>query len=214
MDLVDSEDYEKLKAATLQKYEITAETYRQRFRSLDILLGETPQELYVCLKEMFFKWVKLDKATVKEIAETLILEQFLRMVNPEPELSISLFPPLSSTLALLVLVAVLVGIILVSLATFLFHKRKLRNRKIQRAQEEYERDSRSPARAGTGAGEPARPCVIVRPVRRDEKPSSRSVGSEDKQTVPLDYYNENETVLDSNSLHAVVELGAPCSLKA
>lgn len=102
------------------------------------------------------------------------------------QLSISLFPPLSSTLALLVLVAVLVGIILVSLATFLFHKRKLRNRKIQRAQEEYERDSRSPARAGTGAGEPARPCVIVRPVRRDEKPSSRSVGSEDKQTVPLD----------------------------
>ncbi|XP_014878029.1 uncharacterized protein C11orf87 homolog [Poecilia latipinna] len=102
------------------------------------------------------------------------------------QLSVSLFPPLSSTLALLVLVAVLVGIILVSLATFLFHKRKLRNRKIQRAQEEYERDSRSPARAGPGAGEPARPCVIVRPVRRDEKPSSRSVDSEDKQTVPLD----------------------------
>uniref|UniRef100_A0A3Q1JHK4 Uncharacterized protein n=1 Tax=Anabas testudineus TaxID=64144 RepID=A0A3Q1JHK4_ANATE len=74
---------------------------------------------------------------------------------------LSLFPPFSSTLALLVLVAVLVGIVLVSLATFHFHKRKLRNRKIQRAQEEYERDSRNPARAG----EPARPCVIVRPAR-------------------------------------------------
>ncbi|XP_024122572.1 uncharacterized protein C11orf87 homolog [Oryzias melastigma] len=81
---------------------------------------------------------------------------------------LSLFPPFSSTLALLVLVAVLVGIILVSLATFHFHKRKLRNRKIQRAQEEYERDSRSPTRAGA-RGEPARPCVIVRPVRREEK---------------------------------------------
>ncbi|KAM4546768.1 uncharacterized protein C11orf87-like [Fundulus diaphanus] len=99
---------------------------------------------------------------------------------------LSLFPPLSSTLALLVLVAVLVGIVLVSLATFHFHKRKLRNRKIQRAQEEFERDSRSPSRAGPGAGEPARPCVIVRPVRRDEKPSSRSVDSEDTQTVALD----------------------------
>uniref|UniRef100_A0A3B3HJ36 Si:dkey-35i13.1 n=1 Tax=Oryzias latipes TaxID=8090 RepID=A0A3B3HJ36_ORYLA len=81
---------------------------------------------------------------------------------------LSLFPPFSSTLALLVLVAVLVGIILVSLATFHFHKRKLQNRKIQRAQEEYERDSRSPTRVGA-RGEPARPCVIVRPVRREEK---------------------------------------------
>ncbi|KAM9348570.1 uncharacterized protein C11orf87 homolog [Symphorus nematophorus] len=102
---------------------------------------------------------------------------------------LSLFPPFSSTLALLVLVAVLVGIILVSLATFHFHKRKLRNRKIQRAQEEYERDSRSPARAG----EPARPCVIVRPVVKcDEKLSCHSAESGDvtgqvpHETVPLD----------------------------
>ncbi|XP_047208443.1 uncharacterized protein LOC124859599 [Girardinichthys multiradiatus] len=35
MDIADSEDYEKVKAAILQKYEITAETYRRRFRSLD-----------------------------------------------------------------------------------------------------------------------------------------------------------------------------------
>ncbi|XP_043959103.1 uncharacterized protein LOC122823502, partial [Gambusia affinis] len=85
MDFADSEDYDKVKAAILQKYEITAETYRRRFRSLDILPGETPQELYVRLKEMFFKWVKPEKATIKEIAETMILEQFLRMVNPELE---------------------------------------------------------------------------------------------------------------------------------
>lgn len=85
MDLADSDDYDRVKAAILQKYEITAETYRRRFRSLDILPGETPQELYVRLKEMFFKWVKPDKATVKEISETMILEQFLRMVNPELE---------------------------------------------------------------------------------------------------------------------------------
>ncbi|XP_058483413.1 uncharacterized protein C11orf87 homolog [Solea solea] len=110
---------------------------------------------------------------------------------------LSLFPPLSSTLALLVLVVVLVGIVLVSLATFHIHKWKLRNRKIQRAQEEYERDSRSPARAG-GSGEPARPCVIVRPpVRCEEELSCQSAegtdvsgAAEDKQvphdTVSLD----------------------------
>uniref|UniRef100_A0A8C7ZTW3 Si:dkey-35i13.1 n=1 Tax=Oryzias sinensis TaxID=183150 RepID=A0A8C7ZTW3_9TELE len=106
---------------------------------------------------------------------------------------LSLFPPFSSTLALLVLVAVLVGIILVSLATFHFHKRKLQNRKIQRAQEEYERDSRSPTRVGA-RGEPARPCVIVRPVRREEKllvcqstesADSAAVHAEDRR-APLD----------------------------
>lgn len=85
---------------------------------------------------------------------------------------LSLLPPFSSALALLVLVAVLAGIVLVSMATFHLHKRKLRNRKIQRAQEEYERDSRSPARA---AAEPARPCVIVRPVRGACRPDGAKV---------------------------------------
>lgn len=83
-----------------------------------------------------------------------------------------LFPPFSSTLALIVLVLVLVGIVLVSLATFHFHKRKLRKRKILRAQEEYERDRRSPERA---AGSELRPCVIVRPVR-GEGPSGGDKG--------------------------------------
>ncbi|KAI3373276.1 hypothetical protein L3Q82_006579 [Scortum barcoo] len=104
---------------------------------------------------------------------------------------LGIFPPFSSALALLVLVAVLVGIILVSLATFHIHKRKLRNRKIQRAQEEYERDSRSPARAAA-SGEPARPCVIVRPVRCEEKLSCQSADTvtgdkpEAHEAAPLD----------------------------
>ncbi|XP_028323452.1 uncharacterized protein C11orf87-like [Gouania willdenowi] len=85
-------------------------------------------------------------------------------------------PPFSSALALLVLVAVLVGIVLVSLATFHFHKRKLKKRKIQRAQEEYERDSRSPTRAAGGGS--ARPCVIVR--RAEDKPAAAH------EPVPLD----------------------------
>ncbi|XP_034076351.1 uncharacterized protein C11orf87 homolog [Gymnodraco acuticeps] len=95
------------------------------------------------------------------------------------------FPPLSSTLALLVLVAVLVGIVLVSLATFHFHKRKLRNRKIQRAQEEYERDSRSPAHGAGTRGEPVRPCVIVRSVRCEEERLScpQSAASQDATEV-------------------------------
>ena len=80
------------------------------------------------------------------------------------------FPPFSSALALLVLVALIVGIVLVSLATFHLHKRKLRKRKIQRAQEEYERDSRDPAGARETTKHPPR-ATIVRPPGRD--PSSR-----------------------------------------
>lgn len=37
------------------------------------------------LKDLFCKWVKPAKATVQEISETIILEQFLRMVHPELE---------------------------------------------------------------------------------------------------------------------------------
>ncbi|XP_054610866.1 uncharacterized protein C11orf87-like [Dunckerocampus dactyliophorus] len=95
---------------------------------------------------------------------------------------LSVFPPLSSTLALLVLVAVLAGIVLVSVATFHFNKRRLRNRKIQRAQEEFERDSRSPVRAAGAV--PVRPCVITRPVRcpaeeEEELEREQDVGEED-----------------------------------
>ena len=86
MDIKDSEYYDKVKGAILTKYEITPDTYRRRFRSLRIDPGETPQELYVRLKDCFSKWVKPEKSTVKKISETIILEQFLRMVHPELEI--------------------------------------------------------------------------------------------------------------------------------
>lgn len=55
MDVKDSEKYEKVKAAAiLAKYEITPDTYRRRFRSLKIEPGETPRELYVRLKDLFW----------------------------------------------------------------------------------------------------------------------------------------------------------------
>lgn len=53
MDGAKAEDYGKVKEAILIKYEINAEIYRQRFRSSEILLDETPRELYVRLKDLF-----------------------------------------------------------------------------------------------------------------------------------------------------------------
>ncbi|KAK2881500.1 hypothetical protein Q8A67_018768 [Cirrhinus molitorella] len=55
----------------------------------------------------------------------------------------------------------IIGIIFVSVTTFHFHKSKMKKRKIQKAQEEYERDNCSPK---TVKGKPVvRQCIMVRP---------------------------------------------------
>ncbi len=58
MDVDDSLDYEELKSDILRKYDINRETYRQRFRSLDVEPLESPKELYVRLKELYGKWMQ------------------------------------------------------------------------------------------------------------------------------------------------------------
>ncbi|KAI4890229.1 hypothetical protein NFI96_001248 [Prochilodus magdalenae] len=71
-----------------------------------------------------------------------------------------LFQALSSTVVLFVLVAMIAAVISVSLTTFHFHKSKMKKRKMQRAQEEYERDNCSPRAKGKPA---LRQCVVERP---------------------------------------------------
>lgn len=83
MDMQDSLDYEELKSAILRKYDVNRETYRQRFRSLDVEHHESPKELYVRLKELYGKWVQPKTKSVEEIGEVIILEQYLRMLSPE-----------------------------------------------------------------------------------------------------------------------------------
>lgn len=83
MNSEDTTDYDKVKEAILKKYEINSDTYRQRFRSAEILKGETPKELYVRLEEQYKKWIQPEKHTKEEIGELIILEQFLRMINTE-----------------------------------------------------------------------------------------------------------------------------------
>lgn len=46
-------------------------------------MQETPEELYVWLKDLLYKWVKPAEKTMQQFAETVILEQFLRMLCPE-----------------------------------------------------------------------------------------------------------------------------------
>ncbi|XP_062873275.1 uncharacterized protein C11orf87 homolog [Trichomycterus rosablanca] len=70
-----------------------------------------------------------------------------------------LFRSFSSTIVLLVLLVMITGTVLVSIATFHLHKSRMRKRKIEKAQEEYERDS---CRPKSVRGKPSRQCVMER----------------------------------------------------
>ncbi|KAL2082753.1 hypothetical protein ACEWY4_022571 [Coilia grayii] len=83
MDPESNLDYDQLKEAILKKYEINAESYRSQFRALETSLDETPKELYVRLKDLFCKWVRYDQCSKEVLMETMVLEQYLRVLYPE-----------------------------------------------------------------------------------------------------------------------------------
>ncbi|XDV30635.1 hypothetical protein PO909_033505 [Leuciscus waleckii] len=83
MDIDDSLDYDQVKSAILAKYDINPETYRQRFRSLEVNPDESPKELYARLKELYGKWIQSKGKTIQEIGKVIILEQYLRMLSTE-----------------------------------------------------------------------------------------------------------------------------------
>lgn len=47
---------------------------------------------------------------------------------------------LSSTIALIIVLVIIFSLVMTSLVTYCFHKWKLRGKKLQRAQEEYQKD--------------------------------------------------------------------------
>ncbi|XP_014405284.1 PREDICTED: uncharacterized protein C11orf87 homolog isoform X1 [Myotis brandtii] len=84
-----------------------------------------------------------------------------------------LFQSFSSTLVLIVLVTLIFCLIVLSLSTFHIHKRRMKKRKMQRAQEEYERDHCSGNRGGREA-----PASGQAPTHAKEtRPSSSSSSS-------------------------------------
>lgn len=66
-----------------------------------------------------------------------------------------LFQSFSSTLVLIVLATVIFCLVVLSLSTFHLHKSKMKKRKIEKAQEEYERDNCSP-KAERGNRQPSK----------------------------------------------------------
>ncbi|KAI4891324.1 hypothetical protein NFI96_000961 [Prochilodus magdalenae] len=83
MDAEEALDYGKLKTASLRKSDIDKETYRQKFQSDEVCSDETPRELFVRLKGLYEKWMTPKEKTKEQIGDTIILEQYLKMINPE-----------------------------------------------------------------------------------------------------------------------------------
>ncbi|XP_073668194.1 uncharacterized protein [Paramisgurnus dabryanus] len=80
MDEDQAEQYSELREALLAKFDVSAETYRQRFRAATVPAGESPTESYNRLKNLFNRWVRPKDHTKEEIGEIVILEQLLRVL--------------------------------------------------------------------------------------------------------------------------------------
>ncbi|XP_042611929.1 uncharacterized protein LOC122144820 [Cyprinus carpio] len=81
MDSDDAINYDDVKQAILDKFEINNETYRQRFRSYSAQEDETPRELQVRLKDLYEKWMTPKHRTKEEIGDQIVLEQFLKLLS-------------------------------------------------------------------------------------------------------------------------------------
>uniref|UniRef100_A0A669ESM6 SCAN box domain-containing protein n=1 Tax=Oreochromis niloticus TaxID=8128 RepID=A0A669ESM6_ORENI len=83
MDEEQSDSYDAIKAAVLSKFNVTEETYRYRFRSTSVPVGESVCETYNRIKGLYKRWMHPDSRSKEEIGKTIILEQFLRVLQPD-----------------------------------------------------------------------------------------------------------------------------------
>ncbi|CAL9689797.1 unnamed protein product [Knipowitschia caucasica] len=79
MDEERAHTYSDLKDALLTKFDISPETYRQKFRTVTIPAGENPAETYHRLKGLYRRWIRPEQHTKEQIGEQIILEQLLRV---------------------------------------------------------------------------------------------------------------------------------------
>lgn len=75
--------YNDLKEALLNKFDISPETYWQRFRSTMVPPGYTPTDTYHRLKGLYRCWIRPEQRTKEDVGEIIILEQLLRVRPPE-----------------------------------------------------------------------------------------------------------------------------------
>ena len=78
----DATDYETVKRAILRRYDISEETYRQRFRATKKAEGESYRELVARLQDLEQKWTSVC-TTVEELRSLIVQEQLLNTLPTE-----------------------------------------------------------------------------------------------------------------------------------
>uniref|UniRef100_A0A1B8Y5U7 SCAN box domain-containing protein n=1 Tax=Xenopus tropicalis TaxID=8364 RepID=A0A1B8Y5U7_XENTR len=76
MEIHESGQYDLVKEAILRRYNISQETYRQRFRQLKYYVAE----VFTHLTDMYKKWMKPELKTHQQITETIVMEQFIKIL--------------------------------------------------------------------------------------------------------------------------------------
>ena len=75
MPLSEANDYSKVRAAVLSRYEVNAETYRLRFRDNVRKSNESYKMFLSRLSDQLTRWIK---ATEMDLQELILLEQFVK----------------------------------------------------------------------------------------------------------------------------------------
>ena len=79
--------YDTVKEAILRQYDITGETYRQRFRKLRPNEGESPQELITRLKDRATRWARESKNR-DDLQDLIVREQFLSVLPEDARIAV------------------------------------------------------------------------------------------------------------------------------
>ena len=95
LSLEEAKNYNMVKEAILRRYDITDESYRQRFRLVKKKSEESYRELATRLADLAEKWLKTYQ-TRAELLDQVVLEQFLKSLPDEVRVFVKERKPTSS----------------------------------------------------------------------------------------------------------------------
>ncbi|XP_075442406.1 uncharacterized protein LOC142487280 [Ascaphus truei] len=75
-------DYRQVKAAILDRFGLTPETYRQQFQNMKYTAKMRPRVLAQRLLDLCTRWIQPEECTKEAILEQVVLEQFLQIIPP------------------------------------------------------------------------------------------------------------------------------------
>ncbi|XP_070198787.1 uncharacterized protein [Littorina saxatilis] len=85
LDDEEARDYQALKKALLQRFNLTAEAYRRRLRNSKRLSGELSHQFVARLNLYLRRWVEMAEKnwTVDDLADLIVMEQLMSSLRPE-----------------------------------------------------------------------------------------------------------------------------------